>query len=61
VDPVAGEDVRAPLARAVVEGGFDLLALAQSTVSLEEVFLSLTTTEAAEAPAAPGPTAEVTA
>jgi hypothetical protein len=38
--------VRAELARAVVQNGYDLLALQQVGMSLEEIFLHLTTTEA---------------
>jgi ABC-2 type transport system ATP-binding protein len=55
VETEAGRDLRAELARAVVGKGFDLLALGQAGMSLEEIFLHLTTTEpaAAEAPAAP--------
>jgi ABC-2 type transport system ATP-binding protein len=44
----AGRDVRRDLARAVVTGGFGLLELRPMRVSLEEVFLSLTTEENAE-------------
>ncbi|HMK07700.1 MAG TPA: ATP-binding cassette domain-containing protein [Anaerolineales bacterium] len=43
-----GNDVRARLARTVVEKGFDLLELRPAGVSLEEVFLQLTQ-DAAEA------------
>ncbi|MCC6419004.1 MAG: ATP-binding cassette domain-containing protein [Gemmataceae bacterium] len=42
-DPSA--DVREELARAVVNGGFGLLQLQQAGVSLEDVFLRLTTVE----------------
>jgi ABC-2 type transport system ATP-binding protein len=42
-----GGDVRAELARAVVNGGFDLLELQRVGMSLEEIFLHLTTTDAA--------------
>ena len=51
VDAEGGRDVRADLARAVVGRGLDLLSLHQSGMSLEEIFLHLTTTDvAAEAP-----------
>jgi ABC-2 type transport system ATP-binding protein len=53
IDAEAGRDVRADLARLVVAKGLDLLALAQAGMSLEEIFLHLTTTDvAAEPPAA---------
>jgi ABC-2 type transport system ATP-binding protein len=53
IDAEAGRDVRADVARLVVAKGLDLLALAQAGMSLEEIFLHLTTTDAAaEAPAA---------
>jgi gliding motility-associated transport system ATP-binding protein len=47
VDAQAGKDVRADLARAVVQKGFDLLGLSQVGMGLEEIFLHLTTTDAA--------------
>jgi ABC-2 type transport system ATP-binding protein len=53
-----GGDVRADLARAVVNGGFDLLELQRVGMSLEEIFLHLTTTDAAVAEGA-APAAEV--
>jgi ABC-2 type transport system ATP-binding protein len=64
VEAEAGRDVRADLARAVVQKGFDLLGLGQVGMSLEEIFLHLTTTDAAQdAPAASAvvPGQEVTA
>jgi ABC-2 type transport system ATP-binding protein len=60
VDSEQGRDVRRELARAVVSGGWGLLELRPMRVSLEDVFLSLTT-EDEDAPAAPagaGATAE---
>ncbi|HVH28504.1 MAG TPA: ABC transporter ATP-binding protein [Vicinamibacterales bacterium] len=53
VDTESGRDVRRDLARAVVTGGWGLLELRPMHMSLEEVFLSLTTDEtaAAETPA----------
>jgi ABC-2 type transport system ATP-binding protein len=51
----AGRDVRAELAAAVVQKGYGLLALAPVGMSLEEIFLHLTTTDTAEgAPASAG-------
>ena len=47
VEVEPGGDVRADLARAVVQGGFDLLELQRMGMSLEEIFLHLTTTDAA--------------
>ena len=52
VDVQPGGDVRAELARAVVQGGFDLLDLQRMAMSLEEIFLHLTTTDAAVGEAA---------
>jgi gliding motility-associated transport system ATP-binding protein len=58
VEAESGRDVRADLARAVVQGGHDLLALQPQGMSLEEIFLHLTTADAAEpAPAPPPPAA----
>ncbi len=55
VEAEAGTDVRSDLARAVVHGGHGLLGLQQQGMSLEEIFLHLTTTdETAAAPAAEG-------
>ena len=50
VEAAAGVDVRAELARAVIQGGYDLLELHQMGMSLEEIFLHLTTTDTADAP-----------
>ena len=64
VEAEAGRDVRADVARAVVSRGLDLLALQQVGMSLEEIFLHLTTTDSAQAEAAPpaaSPSQEVTA
>jgi len=64
VEAETGRDVRAEIARAVVSRGLDLLALQQVGMSLEEIFLHLTTTDTAHAegppPAAPA-AQEVTA
>jgi ABC-2 type transport system ATP-binding protein len=46
VEAAPGADVRAELARAIVQKGYDLLGLQQVGMSLEEIFLHLTTTEA---------------
>ena len=45
IDSEAGHDVRRDLARAVVGGGFGLLELRPMRMSLEEIFLHLTTEE----------------
>jgi ABC-2 type transport system ATP-binding protein len=59
VETQPGQDVRAELARALVGRGFDLLELQRMGMSLEEIFLHLTTTDAAThegaAPAAASP------
>jgi ABC-2 type transport system ATP-binding protein len=49
VEAEAGRDIRAELARALVTKGHGLLGLQQMGMSLEEIFLHLTTTDAAEA------------
>ena len=55
VEAEAGRDVRADLARAVVNKGQGLVGLHQHGMSLEDIFLHLTTADAEEpAPAAPG-------
>ena len=46
VDSESGRDVRRDLARAVVSSGWGLLELRPMRMSLEDVFLSLTTDEA---------------
>ncbi len=61
VEAAAGQDVRALLARAVVQGGFGLLGLSQVGMSLEEIFLHLTTTDAALETGAASDTKEVSA
>jgi ABC-2 type transport system ATP-binding protein len=45
VDSEKGRDVRRDLSRAIVNGGFGLLELRPMRMSLEEIFLSLTTEE----------------
>ena len=47
VEVEKGRDIRADLAAAVVAKGFGLLGLAQVGMSLEEIFLHLTTSESA--------------
>ena len=49
VESEQGRDVRRELARAVVGGGWGLLELRPMRMSLEEIFLSLTTEENAAA------------
>jgi ABC-2 type transport system ATP-binding protein len=55
VEPESGRDVRGDLARALVGQGLDLLGLQQVGMSLEEIFLRLTTADAAVAEAPPPP------
>ena len=55
VEAEAGKDVRAELASALVTGGHGLVGLQQIGMSLEEIFLHLTTADAEEsAPVASG-------
>jgi len=59
IDSERGRDIRRELARAVVGSGWGLLELRPMRMSLEEIFLSLTTEEAAAAaPAAEVPVGE---
>jgi ABC-2 type transport system ATP-binding protein len=60
VEAEAGRDVRAEVARAVVGQGHDLLSLQQAGMSLEEIFLHLTTTDVESRPK-PEPAPEVVA
>jgi len=53
VESETGHDVRRDLARTVVSGGWGLLELRPMRMSLEEIFLSLTTDDAAAAAATP--------
>ena len=58
IDSERGRDIRRDLARTVVMSGWGLLELRPMRMSLEEIFLSLTTEETAAAPAgetSPGP------
>jgi len=61
VEAEAGRDVRADLAQAILTKGFGLLGLQQVAMSLEEIFLHLTTTDRAEEPSAAPASTEVTA
>jgi ABC-2 type transport system ATP-binding protein len=61
VEVEKGRDVRAELASAVVGRGLGLLGLQQVGMSLEEIFLHLTTTETGEGAAAEPAAKEVTA
>jgi hypothetical protein len=60
VEAAAGADVRAEVARAVIGKGLDLVGLTQAGMSLEEIFLHLTTSEPVHADVPP-PTPEVAA
>jgi len=60
VEAEAGKDVRADLAAAIVTRGFGLLGLQQVGMSLEDIFLHLTTTDHAEEPSAVPASTEVT-
>ena len=48
VESESGRDIRRDLAKAVVTGGLGLLELRPMRMSLEDIFLSLTTDEIAE-------------
>jgi ABC-2 type transport system ATP-binding protein len=52
VDSAKGRDVRRELATAIVTRGWGLLELRPMRMSLEEIFLSLTTEDAANVAAA---------
>src|SRR5687768_4103459 len=53
VDSEKGADIRRHVAAAIVRGGWGLLELRPMRMSLEEIFLSLTTEETTEPPAPP--------
>ena len=53
VDSESGQDIRRQLASTVVSKGWGLLELRPMRMSLEEIFLSLTTEDVAAAPPAP--------
>jgi gliding motility-associated transport system ATP-binding protein len=59
VEAEAGRDVRSDLAAAVVAKGYGLLGLQQVGMSLEEIFLHLTTADTAVEPATAPPPAAV--
>ncbi|HUQ89335.1 MAG TPA: ABC transporter ATP-binding protein [Vicinamibacterales bacterium] len=59
VDTEKGVDVRREVAGAIVRNGWGLLELRQMGMSLEDIFLSLTTTEEPVAPESPASPAEV--
>ena len=48
VQSAVGADIREALASAVVTGGFGLMELKPAHLSLEEIFLQLTTNDTAE-------------
>ena len=58
VDSETGRDVRRDLARTVVSSGWGLLELRPMRMSLEEIFLSLTTDETSSAPKEEGAAVE---
>jgi ABC-2 type transport system ATP-binding protein len=57
VQSAVGADIREALAAAVVSNGFGLMELRPAHLSLEEIFLQLTTSEGHAAAAAPEPVA----
>ena len=59
VDSEKGVDVRRDVAAAIVRGGWGLLELRPMRMSLEDIFLSLTTEENEEPPAQPAENTEV--
>ncbi len=61
VEAAAGRDIRAELSKLVVQKGFGLLGLTQVGMSLEEIFLHLTTTDVAAEAQASSETKEVSA
>jgi ABC-2 type transport system ATP-binding protein len=61
VESEPGRDLRAELAAAVVGRGLGLLGLEQAGMSLEEIFLQLTTTDNASGTAASAAAEEVSA
>jgi len=58
VESQRGRDIRADLARAIIQKGYDLVGLQRLRASLEEVFLHLTTSEEAAGEAAASAPAE---
>ena len=55
VESTRGTDIRREIARAVVNSGWGLLELRPMRMSLEEIFLQVTTEEPAHAPLPPAP------
>ncbi len=49
VETASGQDIRRELARAIVQGGYGLLELKQVGISLEDIYLKLTTKEDVDA------------
>ena len=60
VESERGHDIRRALAQTIVSNGWGLLELRPMRMSLEEIFLSLTTEEIDAATAAQVPTGEAT-
>jgi ABC-2 type transport system ATP-binding protein len=60
VEAQAGRDIRAEVARAVVQKGFELVGLQRLGLSLEDIFLQLTTTDTTPAAPEAPPTAAAT-
>jgi ABC-2 type transport system ATP-binding protein len=58
VESEQGRDIRRELARAVVTNGWGLLEFRPMRLSLEDIFLSLTTDETPQSPDTTGPAAE---
>jgi ABC-2 type transport system ATP-binding protein len=58
VEAQRGRDIRADLARGVIQKGYDLVGLQRVEMSLEEVFLHLTTSDSAIPPAEPAAPSE---
>jgi ABC-2 type transport system ATP-binding protein len=52
-ESMPGQDVRAQVARQIIEDGYDLLHLQPINMSLEDIFLQLTRDEPAAADAMP--------
>ncbi|MFQ5789567.1 MAG: hypothetical protein ACE5JI_03735, partial [Acidobacteriota bacterium] len=48
IETADGEDIRRDLARSIVQGGHGLLELKQVGMSLEDIYLQLTTSEEPE-------------
>ena len=57
---VQGQDIRRGLARSIVEAGYGLLELKQMGMSLEDIYLQLTTSEESEVEPTEAPESEET-